>query len=334
MVIIRAPFRISFFGGGTDYPIWYKNHGGAVFSTTIDKYCYISCRTLPPFFEHKYRIIYSKIENISKICEIEHPAVRGVFQYFKIDQSNYGLEIHYDADLPARSGLGSSSAFTVGLIKALHAYQGKMISKQDLAMQAIHVEQKIIKENVGSQDQVAAAYGGLNKIIFHQDESIQVEPVILRPECVSDFQKHLLFFFTGFTRVASHIAKKQIENTDKKSRQLISLQKMTEQAISILCSEHVDFFDFGDLLHEAWSRKKEISDKISTPQIDNIYNKAREAGAIGGKLIGAGGGGFLLLFAQPEKHSNIKKALGNLLYVPVRFEKNGCEIIYYNSELI
>ncbi len=325
MIISRTPFRVSFFGGGTDYPIWYREHGGAVLATTIDKYCYITCRYLPPFFEHKTRIAYSKIETVKSIDEIEHPAVRGILEYLKIRE---GVEIHHDGDLPARTGLGSSSAFTVGLLHALKALKQKMALKMELAREAIKIEQEILKENVGCQDQVIAAHGGLCRIDFFQNHDIHVTPVILSRERLSDFQSHLLLYFTGFSRTASEIAAEQISLTMNRRSELTAMHQMVGEAVSILEGSD-DLKDFGLLLDETWKLKRSLTTKISTPKVDEIYKAAQSAGAIGGKLLGAGGGGFMLLFAKPKDHPQIKEALRGLLRVPFSFETGGSQIIFY-----
>jgi D-glycero-alpha-D-manno-heptose-7-phosphate kinase len=326
MIITRTPFRVSFFGGGTDYPTWYAQHGGAVLATTIDKYCYITCRLLPPFFEHKHRIVYSRIENVQSHTEIEHPSVRAVLGWAKIEG---GLEIHHDGDLPARSGLGSSSAFTVGLLHALQALDGKMVSKDRLARDAIHVEQNIICENVGSQDQVSAAYGGFNRIEFQRDGAINVSPVILRSERQHELQSHLLLCFTGLSRIASEVAKSKIENLDKRKDELNRLRQMVDEATAILQNSNRPIAEFGKLLRESWEYKRRLSDRVSTPEIDQIYQAAMDAGAIGGKILGAGGGGFLLLFAPPERHSKIRERLKNLVHVPFAFENSGSRVVLY-----
>jgi len=329
MIICKTPFRISFFGGGTDYPVWYRKYGGAVLSTTIDKFCYITCRYLPPFFDHKYHIVYSKDEKVNKISEIDHPAVRETFRFMKI---NKGLEIHYDADLPAKSGLGSSSSFTVGLLHILNALRGRMVSSQDLALDAIHIEQEILRENVGSQDQIAAAYGGFNRISFNRDSSISVVPMIINPSKIKELQKHLLFFFTGFSRIASNIAGQQIKNTPNKKNELSTMYNFVDEAAAILKSGKNDIEEFGKLLHQSWLLKRSLTNKISNPKIDEIYDMALKAGALGGKLTGAGGGGFMLLFARPENHKRIKEKLKEFLFVPVQFEKSGSKIIVYNGQ--
>jgi D-glycero-alpha-D-manno-heptose-7-phosphate kinase len=326
MIISRTPFRISFFGGGTDYPVWYKEHGGAVLVTSINKYCYITCRYLPPFFEHKYRIIYSKIELTKSISEIQHPSVRETLKFTNI---NRGVEIHHDGDLPARAGLGTSSSFTVGLLNALYALKGKMVTKRQLALDAIHIEQDRIKENVGAQDQTIAAFGGFNKIEFGGDQKILVRPITLDSEKIQLLQDHLMLFFTGFFRTASEIAGEQIRKTSEKTKELSRMMEMVDEAISILNGNDSDLRNFGRLLHEAWMIKRSLTAKISSPKIDKIYEAAREAGAIGGKLLGAGGGGFILLFVEPQYQPKVKKKLKNLLYVPFKFENLGSQIIYY-----
>ena len=326
MIITKTPYRISFFGGGTDYPDWYQEHGGAVLATTIDKYCYISCRVLPQFFEHKHRIVYSNIENINSIDEIKHPAVRNILKWKKISQ---GLEIHHDGDLPARSGLGSSSSFTVGLLQALDALDGCMQSKYELAETAIHIEQDLIKENVGSQDQVSAAFGGLNKIDFLKNDSFSVSPVILKKNRKKELESHLILFFTGVTRIASNIAEAQINNLKNKKEELFRMKEMVDEAIHILINEQDPIEEFGSLLHQNWKYKQTLSDKITTPKINEIYENALSAGAIGGKILGAGGGGFILFFAKPEKHKIIKKRLNNLVHVPFNFEESGSQVMLY-----
>lgn len=326
VVITRTPFRVSFFGGGTDYPTWYCEHGGAVLATTIDKYCYITCRYLPPFFEHKSRIAYSRVETIKSIDEIEHPSARETLNFMKIDE---GVEIHHDADLPARTGLGSSSSFTVGLLHAIYGLKQRMPTKMQLAMDAIHIERELIKENVGSQDQVSAAFGGFNKIQFRPNHEIVIQPVILNQERLRELQSHLMLYFTGFSRYASDIAGKQIQDTHKKTIELKTMNQMVDHALSLLAGGG-DILEFGKLLHESWKLKRSLTDKISTPQIDEIYEAARDAGAIGGKLLGAGGGGFILLFARPEDQDRIRERLGKLLCVPFRFENGGSQVIFYD----
>ena len=328
MIITRTPFRISFFGGGTDYPKWFEEHGGIVLATTIDKYCYISCRYLPPFFEHKYRVVYSRIENVAHIDEIEHPAAKAVLQYM---QCSRGLEIHHDGDLPARSGLGSSSSFTVGLLNALQALQGKYISSEDLARLAIHIEQDWIKENVGSQDQISAAFGGFNRIEFHRDGSFRVDPIILHQDRLGEFQDHLMLFFTGFSRIASEIAKSKIDNIKERTAELKRMKEIAHEAIDLLQSE-APLVEIGKLLDQSWQYKRSLSEKVSTSDIDHIYETAIKAGATGGKLLGAGGGGFMLFFVKPELQDKVRQALGHLIHVPFRFENGGSRVALYQPQ--
>lgn len=326
MIITRTPFRISFFGGGTDYPGWYREHGGAVLSTTIDKYCYITCRRLPPFFAHKHRIVYSRIENVCHNDEIEHPAVRTVLNWANIVE---GLEIHHDGDLPARSGLGSSSAFTVGLAHALYSLRGQMVSQSVLAKDAIHIEQNLIGENVGSQDQVSAAYGGFNRIDFHRDDTFDVAPVILPGPRREELRDHLMLCFTGFSRIADEIAKSKIANLKKRETELKHIREMVDEAMAILADSRVNIDEFGKLLDLGWQCKRSLSDRVSTPEIEQIYDEAKRAGAIGGKILGAGGGGFMLLFAKPERHAAIRERLKNLVHVSFNFDDSGSRVVLY-----
>lgn len=330
MIITRTPFRISFFGGGTDYPLWFREFAGSVLATTIDKYCYINIRYLPPFFEHKHRIVYSYIENVKELEEIKHPAVRAIFKELNIDK---GLEVHHDGDLPARSGLGSSSSFSVGLINALYALEGKMISKENLAKSAIHIEQDVIKENVGSQDQISAAFGGFNKITFNKDSSFDVKSIIFPEKRMEDLRSHLLLFFTGFPRIASEVAESKIANFKHRETELKRMYSMVDEAINIIQNAAIPMNEFGTLLHQSWMYKRELSNKVSTPEIDAIYDAAIKAGASGGKLLGAGGGGFILIFAKPENHIKIKSVLNHLVHVPFNFENTGSQVILYQPQI-
>lgn len=330
MIITKTPFRISFFGGGTDYPAWYQEHGGVVLATTIDKYCYISCRYLPPFFSHKHRIVYSNIEIVKEISEIKHPAVRAVFEWAGIQK---GMEIHHDGDLPARSGLGSSSAFTVGLLHAISALRGRYLSKEKLANTAIFIEQKMIKESVGSQDQISAAFGGLNRIQFHRNGTFDVSPIVLTADKLDQLQNHMMLFFTGFSRIASDVAKSKIENFKKREVELNCMKDMVDEAINILNAD--DFIDqFGRLLDENWKFKRSLSDRVSNPEIDKIYEEAKRAGAFGGKILGAGGGGFLLLFVKPELQAKVRERLQHLVYVPFQFDNSGSRVIVYQPSRV
>lgn len=326
MIISRTPFRISFFGGGTDYPAWFRENGGAVLSTTIDKYCYISCRHLPQFFEHKYRIVYSKIENIKVIHDIEHPAVRAVLTWLKCDR---GLEIHHDGDLPARSGLGSSSSFTVGLINAVMALNGRYVSKEELALNAIHIEQEVLKENVGSQDQMSVAHGGFNRIEFRRDGTYDVAPVIFPKPKLEVLQGSLMLFFSGISRFSSEIAGTQINNIKNRETELRKMEKMVDEALSVLNGDVSGMDDFGPLLDQAWQYKKSLSERISNSTIDHIYDEARKAGALGGKILGAGGGGFILFYVRPENQRKVSERLRGLIHVPFRFESSGSRIVLY-----
>lgn len=328
MIISRTPVRISFFGGGTDYPAWYTAHGGAVLSTTIDKYAYLTCRYLPPFFEHRSRIVYSNIELVRHISEIQHPAVRESLRHLKVDE---GVEIHYDGDLPARTGVGSSSAFTVGLLHSLYAMQGKMPSKAQLARDAIYVEQTLIGDSVGAQDQVAAAHGGLNRITFHPGGDFDVQPVILDPRRLAEFQSHLLLVFTGFQRNATDIAAAQVAATPHKVSELRLMREMVDEGLRIL-TDGGDLAEFGALLHQGWQLKRSLTNAVSTPAIDEIYAAALSAGAIGGKLLGAGGGGFALFFVRPEQQSAVLQRLGGLTHVPFKFDNGGSQIIVYQPQ--
>lgn len=325
MVISRTPFRISFFGGGTDYPVWYRQHPGMVISTSINKYTYITCRYLPPFFKYKYRIRYTKQEYKKDISQIIHPSVRACLMHLKF---NKNLEMQHNADLPAMSGLGSSSSFTVGLLNALYALKGRGVSKRKLALDAIHVEQDLIGENVGAQDQTIAAYGGFNKIVFGGKGTIKVSTLKIDDIKLAILQKNLLLLFTGFTRKASDIARLQIKNTSKKTRELFQMMDITNAAEKILTGKNGDIDDFGKLLNETWQLKKSLSNKISNSQIDDIYSVAIKNGALGGKLLGAGGGGFLLFYVKDGNKAKLLNSLKKLLYVPIKFETQGSQIIY------
>ena len=328
MIISRTPFRVSFFGGGTDYPAWFRKHGGAVLATTIDKYGYITCRYLPPFHEHRISIVYSKMECCNAIDEIKHPAAREVLRFLNVDR---GVEIHHDADLPARSGMGSSSSFTVGMLHAIHAMQGRMIGKKQLAAEAIHLEQNILKEAVGSQDQVLAAYGGFNHITFLANGDMSVRPITLPPARIESLNSHLMLFYTGIKRTASNIAEKVIADMDDCKRQLRLMKDLVDEGISILNSDQ-DINAFGKLLHEAWEAKRSLNAAVSNDEIDSLYQRARNAGAIGGKITGAGGGGFLLLFVEPEKQEHVKAEFEDLIHVPFKFEHSGSQIIFCEAE--
>jgi D-glycero-alpha-D-manno-heptose-7-phosphate kinase len=324
VIISRTPFRISFFGGGTDYPAWYRQHGGAVLATTIDKYCYLSCRYLPPFFEHRLRVVYRKIETCQSADEISHPAVRETLKYLQFDR---GLELHHDGDLPARSGMGSSSAFTVGLLNALHALRGERPSRLQLAKESLHIEQHLLHETVGSQDQVMAAHGGLRHVRFFADGRIVAEPVPLSRQRIADLQDHLMLFYTAIVRTSSDVARSYIARLDACKRQLHIMRELVDESLDILGSG-TDLSAFGELLHEAWRMKRSLSPQVSNARVDALYERARSAGALGGKLTGAGGGGFLLLFVPPDRRAAVRDALERQIHVPFAFESAGSQIIF------
>jgi len=326
MILTRTPFRVSFFGGGTDYPAWYRQHGGAVIGTTINKYCYISFRSLPPFFEHRYRVVYSRIELTQTAEEVQHPAVRCILREHSVPE---GVEVQHFGDLPARSGLGSSSSFTVGLLNAIRAHAGKMSSPQWLAKEAIRLEQDVIQEKVGSQDQVWAAYGGTNFIRFHTDDTFEVAPVIMTQARREELESHMMLFFTRFSRTAEAIAAKKIENLNARRRQLRCMQTMAEEAMSILQDPRRPVSELGQLLRESWQLKRELADCVSTPAIDDIYAAAIDAGALGGKLLGAGGGGFMLVFAEPHTQPAIREALKGLIEVSFHIGSPGSRVVIY-----
>ena len=324
MIITKTPYRVSFFGGGTDFPLWFREHGGRVISTSINKYCYITCRRKPAFFPHKHRFVYSEIEDVNDISATRHPAIKGVLEWM---QWTDGLEIHHDGDLPARSGLGSSSAFTVGLLQAMHRLQNTTLSADELAKQAIHVEQKVINEVVGCQDQIAVAYGGFNRIDFNRDETFSVTPISIDASRLADLQNHLLLFFTGFSRFASEIESSKLVNFSKQSDSLKRMMDMVIEAEDLLKNNNRDLQQFGWMLREAWEYKKSLSSNVSTSAIDEIYNRAIAAGALGGKILGAGGGGFILFFVPPEKQSAVRTSLAELIEVPFSFEQEGCSVV-------
>jgi D-glycero-alpha-D-manno-heptose-7-phosphate kinase len=329
MITTRTPLRVSFFGGGTDYPVWYREHGGAVLSTTINKSCYITTRWLPPFFDYHSRISYTKVENVSRNLDIQHPSVRACLQLLGIDE---GVEIHHIADLPARTGLGTSSAFTVGLLLGLYALRGQMRDKYALTADAVHVEQDLLQEAVGAQDQTSAAHGGFNRINFHADGGIEVKRVLTATNRLAELESNFALYFTGFSRTASEIATEQLRMTPHKKRELDLMYQMVSEAESILASSARSLDDFGKLLHESWKIKRSLTAKITNANIDEIYEAGLSAGALGGKLLGAGGGGFMLFFVPPERRQALRQRLNNLLYVPFGFSTRGSEVVVYEPE--
>jgi len=328
MIISKTPYRISFFGGGTDYPAWYKKNGGSVISTTIDKYIYISCRILPPFFKHKYRIVWSHIETVNKLNEIKHKPVKKMIELYKIKK---GLEIHYDGDLPARSGMGSSSVFVVGLMNLFNAFQGKKIKKKKLAQDSINFEQKILREIVGSQDQISATYGGFNKIIFKKGGGFNVKAISLKRKTMERLNKNLLLVYTGYKRTAHHIAKSYVNKlqTSKKNH-ILKISKYAEKAEKALKRGNLN--EFGKLLNEAWIEKKNLSTSITNPSINKIYNTAIINGALGGKLLGAGGGGFFIFYVPYKKQKKFIKIFKKFITIPFKFTLEGSKIMFNNFE--
>lgn len=326
MIITKTPFRISFFGGGSDYPKFYLKYGGKVIGTTIDKYAYLNIRKLPPFFNYKYRIVYSKIENVKKIENIIHPSVRETLKFLNID---YGVSINYDGDLPARSGIGSSSSFTVGLLNGLNALNHKYSSKDYLTKNSIYIEQNMIKESVGSQDQTFAAYGGFNKIEFLQNGKIVVTPIIIEEKKLISLENNLMLFFSGISRHSSEVAKKQIQNISINVEKLEKMKNLVDESIDILLNKNID--GFGELLDYTWQLKRSLSNNISNDKIDEMYKKAKKAGAIGGKVLGAGGGGFMLFYTKDKQ--KLLDALKDYTYIPFKFDFNGSKVIYYKGKL-
>lgn len=322
--------RISFFGGGTDYPAWFREHRGAVLATTIDKYCYLHCRYLPPFFDYRSRIVWSQIECVHDHADVTHPAIRGILQWLNLEA---GLEIHHHGDLPARTGLGSSSSFSVGLLHALQALRGDAVSRRVLAEQAIHVEQEVLRENVGVQDQIQAAFGGFNRIDIAENGSFDVVPLRLPASRFAELQDHLLLIYTGLSRHASEIAGEQIASIGRKTAELRAMQAMVPEGERILGSRG-SLLDFGRLLHDGWQLKRSLSSKVAPSFVNDIYEAARGAGAEGGKLLGAGGGGFMLIFVEPERRAAVLRALEKLLPVPFCFEATGTQLLRYDAREI
>jgi len=325
MIISKTPYRISLFGGGTDYPSWYQNYGGQVISTTIDKYIYISLRILPSFFKHKYRIVYSKTENVKKISDIKHPAVREALKFFKI---NDGVEIHYDGDLPARSGMGSSSAFVVGLFNVLNSFLKKNYTKKKLSLDSIDFEHKVLNEKVGSQDQIAASYGGFNLITFAKDNTFEVSNISKNISYINKLNENLVLVYTGIVRTANDIAKTYVNklSCSNNKKRMQSILQNVEDAKILIENKRLD--DIGRLLHESWMRKKDLSAQVTNDRINFIYNIGMKYGAIGGKLLGAGGGGFFLFYVPLEKRSYFLKKINKFLNITFKFSNNGSQIIF------
>ncbi len=328
MIITKTPFRMSFFGGGTDMESFFRKYGGAVLSATFDKYCYVNVRHLPRFFEWTSELTYSKIEKVSSVDDIQHPAIRNAMKMLDM----YEIRLTYEADLPARSGLGTSSSFAVGMLNAFYALKGKYADKKKLADEAIYLERVLCEESGGWQDQIAAAFGGMNRIEFNKDGTYEVKPVIIHPDRKKQLNDNLLMFFTGFTRFSSEMQKANRAGYDKKILQLKQMYALVDEAQRVLEDKHGNLDDFGKLLDITWRLKRQTGGAITTNSIDALYERGIEAGALGGKLLGAGGGGFLIFYVCPEKKDAVMKAMSNLLYVPFRFEDGGTQVIHYSPE--
>lgn len=327
MIITKTPFRMSFFGGGTDSEDYFRKYKGSVISTTFDKYCYITVRHLPRFFEYSNEFAYSKIERVTNINDIEHPAIREAMKFLDMHE----IRLTYDADLPARSGLGTSSSFAVGMLSAFYSLKGKFVSKKKLADDAIYLERILCNEKGGWQDQIAASFGGFNRINF-SDNGYEVKPIIISPEKKDRLNKNLMLFFTGFTRVSSQIQSANKYSEDIKIANLLKVYSLVDEAEKILTSQESSIDDFGKLLDQAWKFKRQTSSEVTTTQIDEIYKRGIKAGALGGKLLGAGGGGFIVFYAQEEKQPAVMEAMKDLLYIPFKFENSGTQVIYYSPE--
>lgn len=328
MIITKTPFRMSFFGGGTDMESFFRNYGGAVLSTTFDKYCYVNVRHLPRFFDYTTELSYAKIERVTSVDDIVHPAVRNAMKMLDMHE----IRLTYEADLPARSGLGTSSSFAVGMLNAFYALKGKYADKKRLADEAIYLERVLCNEAGGWQDQIAASYGGFNRIEFNKNGTYDVKPIIIHPDRKKRLNNNLLMFFTGFTRFSSDLQKANQAGYDEKVKQLQQMYALVDDAEIVLEDKHSDLDDFGRLLDKTWRLKRQTGGAITTNSIDALYEKGIAAGALGGKLLGAGGGGFLVFYVQPEKQAAVKDAMKDLLYVPFQFEDGGTRVIHYTPE--
>lgn len=331
MIITKTPFRMSFFGGGTDMEDFFRVHGGAVLSTTFDKYCYVNVRHLPPFFDYRTELSYSKTERVTSIESIQHPAIRNAMKMLNM----HDIRLTYEADLPARSGLGTSSSFAVGMLSAFYALKGKYADKKKLADEAIYLERVLCGEAGGWQDQIAASYGGFNRINFNKDGTYDVLPIIISPERKKQLDHNLMMFFTGFTRFSSDVQKANAaspETKEAKEKRLLEMLDLVDDAEDVLTNKKRDLDEFGRLLDHTWKLKRQTGSAVSTSNIDALYQRGIEAGALGGKLLGAGGGGFLVLYVQPEKREALKAAMHDLLYVPFHFEDGGSRVLYYSPE--
>ncbi len=331
MIISQTPFRMSFFGGGTDMESFFTKYGGAVLSTTFDKYCYVNVRHLPRFFDYSTELSYSRTERVTDINAIEHPAIRNAMKMLDMHE----LRLTYEADLPARSGLGTSSSFAVGMLNAFYALKGKYADKKKLADEAIYLERELCEEAGGWQDQIAASFGGFNRINFNTDGTYDVLPVIISPERKKTLNDNLMMFFTGFTRFSSDVQKANAgskETQEAKEKRLLEMLALVDKAEHILTDKHTDLDDFGRLLDHTWKLKRQTGSAVSTNSIDDLYEKGIQAGALGGKLLGAGGGGFLVFYVQPEYQEAVKEAMKDLMYIPFKFEDGGTRVIHYTPE--
>lgn len=328
MIITKTPFRMSFFGGGTDLESFFKNYGGAVISTTFDKYCYVTVRHLPRFFDYTTELAYSKTERVINTDDIQHPAIRNAMKMLDM----YEIRLTYEADLPARSGLGTSSSFAVGMLNAFYCLKGKYADKKKLADEAIYLERELCQEAGGWQDQIAAAFGGMNRIEFNKDGTYDVRPIIIHPERKQQLNDNLMMFFTGFTRFSSDMQKANATGYREKVKQLQQMYALVDDAEKVLEDKHTDLDDFGRLLDTTWRLKRQTGGAITTNSIDALYEKGIEAGALGGKLLGAGGGGFLVFYVQPDRKAEVMQVMKDLLFVPFRFEDGGTRVIHYTPE--
>lgn len=328
MIITKTPFRMSFFGGGTDMEEYFKENGGAVLSTTFDKYCYVNVRHLPRFFDWSNELTYSKTEKVSDIKDIQHPAIREAMKMLDMQE----IRLTYEADLPARSGLGTSSSFAVGMLNAFYALKGRYADKKKLADEAIYLERILCNEAGGWQDQIAASFGGFNRINFNAD-GYEILPVIISPERKRQLNNNLMMFFTGFTRFSSDVQKaNNVSGSEKKRERLKKMYELVDEAEAVLTDKNRDLDDFGRLLDTTWRLKKGTGGAISTGSIDELYEKGMAAGALGGKLLGAGGGGFLVFYVQPEKQEVVREAMKDLMHIPFKFEDGGTRVIHYSPE--
>lgn len=327
MIITKTPFRMSFFGGGTDLEDFFKKYGGAVLSTTFDKYCYVTVRHLPRFFDYSTELSYSKIERVTSIDDIQHPAIRNAMKMLDMHE----IRLTYEADLPARSGLGTSSSFAVGMLNAFYALKGKYVDKKRLADEAIYLERTLCQEAGGWQDQIAASFGGFNRINFNA-EGYEILPVIISPERKKQLNDHLMMFFTGFTRLSSEVQKVNAAGRQDKTAQLREMLALVDDAERVLTDKNADLDDFGRMLDHSWKLKRQTGAAVSTSGIDDLYAKGIAAGALGGKLLGAGGGGFLVFYVRPERQDSVRWAMRDLMHIPFEFENGGTRVIHYTPE--